>query len=343
MRLLIPNFWNRQRRFVLPKLELRFQAGHRREILAKGCAFNPWCNSHSVGSHRLHQATPPRWPNRDRAYFEHDGFASVFNGDIHNNRSYNRFGHFDERDGRPGGRERQCDDLNDRRQPWHEMRDNRNEPREYRCGEDGFYLFREDGMCYDDEGFCYSFGEDGFYYDVEEGRRYDSGGFACDEYGVRFDYADGPQEDNGGNLDARPLDPGSPRVVRARKTPPRKRVSIVDPVDAEPEDRRRPWRPRPSTSPRAEDEVVDLGEETKPTSHLESLTLYRPPQNRWSDSIQCSIEISLSGPKTTHLKKIRNIRFFPALPRFGHRCPDRNVPSVGHGLYKETLFSTRDV
>lgn len=108
------------------------------------------------------------------------------------------------------------------------------------CGEDGFYLFREDGLCYDDEGFCYTFGNDGFYYDVEEGRRYDSDGFACDEYGVRFDFADGPQEDNGGNLDARPLDPGLPRVVRARKTPPRKRVSIADPADAEPEDRRRP-------------------------------------------------------------------------------------------------------
>jgi hypothetical protein len=184
----------------------------------------------------------PQWPNRDRAYFEHDGFASVFNVDIHNNRSYDRFGHFDERDGRPGGRERQCDDLNVCRQPWHEMRDNRNEPREYRCGEDGFYLFREDGLCYDDEGFCYSFSKEVFYYDVEEGRRYDSGGFACDEYGVRFDYADGPREDNGGNLDARPIDPGSPRVVWARKTPPRKRVSIVEP-DAEPEDRRRPWRP----------------------------------------------------------------------------------------------------
>jgi hypothetical protein len=152
------------------------------------------------------------------------------------------------------------------------MRDNRNEPREYRCGEDGFYLFREDGLCYDDEGFCYSFSKDGFYYDVEEGRQYDSGGFACDEYGVRFDYADGPREDNGGNLDARPIDPGSPRVVWARKTPPRKRVSIVEP-DAEPEDRRRPWRPQPSTSPRAEDEVVDLGEETTPIPHLENLSL----------------------------------------------------------------------
>ena len=34
--------------------------------------------------------------------------------------------------------------------------------------------------------------------------------------------------------------------------------------------------------------------------HLVILTLYRPPQKRWSDSIECSIEISLSGPKTTH-------------------------------------------
>lgn len=72
----------------------------------------------------------PQWPNRDRAQFEHDGFASVFNVDIHNNHSYDRFGHFEERDDRPCGRERQCDDCNDRRQPWHEMRDNRNEPRE---------------------------------------------------------------------------------------------------------------------------------------------------------------------------------------------------------------------
>jgi hypothetical protein len=30
------------------------------------------------------------------------------------------------------------------------------------------------------------------------------------------------------------------------------------------------------------------------------LYLDRPPQNQWSDSIQCSIEISLNGPKTAH-------------------------------------------
>jgi hypothetical protein len=40
-------------------------------------------------------------------------------------------------------------------------------------------------------------------------------------------------------------------------------------------------------------------DQSNDTQH-DTLTLYQPPQNRWSDSIECSIEISLSGPKTTH-------------------------------------------
>jgi hypothetical protein len=67
------------------------------------------------------------------------------------------------------------------------MRDNqpsssrRGDEREYRCGENGFYFYNDDGCCYDDEGYRYPFDKDGFYYDTESGYRYDSGGFLCDE------------------------------------------------------------------------------------------------------------------------------------------------------------------
>lgn len=56
----------------------------------------------------------------------------------------------------------------------------------YFCGDNDFYFFSEDGLCYDAQGFTYRFEEDGFYYDVVSGGRHDSGGFACDEKGVRI-------------------------------------------------------------------------------------------------------------------------------------------------------------
>lgn len=48
----------------------------------------------------------------------------------------------------------------------------------------------------------------------------------------------GPKQTKGVNLDAYTLDPVTPRVVRAKETAPRTRVSIVDVADAEPEERR---------------------------------------------------------------------------------------------------------
>jgi hypothetical protein len=123
-----------------------------------------------------------------------------------------------------------------------------NEVGEYRSGENGFYQYKDNGFCYDDDGFSYRFGEDGFDCDTEEGRRYDSGGFCCDKNGVRVEYVEWPQTSDSFSLGVHPLEPGSPRGVRTRTPLSRKRVNIVDLVDAEPETIRRPWRPRPSVS-----------------------------------------------------------------------------------------------
>lgn len=139
------------------------------------------------------------------------------------------------RDGRED-RERHFDEANDRRRSWHTaMHDDQGEAREYRCGEDGFYLYRDDRLCYDDEGFSYRFGEDDSF------------------------------------------EPGTSRVVSARKSPPRKRVNVVNLTDTEPEDIRRPWRPHASISSRPEEgEVVEAAESTDdtiPTPLVESLIL----------------------------------------------------------------------
>lgn len=64
---------------------------------------------------------------------------------------------------------------------------------------------------------------------------------------MRFDYTDGPKHFKGVNLDAYTLDPVTPRVVRAKETTHRTRVSIVDVADAEPEKRRWPMASSPIT------------------------------------------------------------------------------------------------
>ncbi|KZR99607.1 Uncharacterized protein APZ42_004458, partial [Daphnia magna] len=157
------------------------------------------------------------------------------------------------------------------------MRDDQGEAREYRCGKDGFYLYRYDGICYDDEGFSYRFGEDGFYYDTEEGRPYDSGGFCCDENGVRLEYAEGPQPNESFNLDEHSFVPGTPRVMSARKSPLQKRVNVVDLADTEPEEIRRPLHFRASVSSRPEDsevvEAVESADDTIPTPLVGGLSL----------------------------------------------------------------------
>ena len=94
---------------------------------------------------------------------------------------------------------------------------------------------------------------------------------------MRFDYAEGPQTDNGANSGVNPLETETPRAARGKKTPPRKRVSVVDLAEAEPEETRRPWRPRPSVYSRPEEgEVVEAAEsadDTIPTQLVESLNL----------------------------------------------------------------------
>ncbi|KZR98651.1 Uncharacterized protein APZ42_005832, partial [Daphnia magna] len=167
---------------------------------------------------------------------------------------------------------------NDRRRSWHTaMRDDQGEAREYRCGEDGFYLYRYDGLCYDDEGFSYHFGEDSFYYDTEEGRPYDSGGFCGDENDVRLEYAEGPPPNESFNLGEHTFVPGTPCVVSARKSPLHKRVNVVDLADTEPEEIRSPWRPRASVSSRPEEgevvEAVESVDDTISTPLVGSLSL----------------------------------------------------------------------
>jgi len=79
------------------------------------------------------------------------------------------------------------------------------------------------------------------------------------------------------------------------------------------------------------------------TRHLATLTLYRPRRNRWADSIEFLTESSMSDRDTTHKKKSRNIRFFPAFLSFGHRCPVRNVPTGRYGGIKNHIFKARAV
>ncbi|KAK4004242.1 hypothetical protein OUZ56_005984 [Daphnia magna] len=137
------------------------------------------------------------------------------------------------------------------------MRDDHGEAREYRCGEDSFYLYRYDGLCYDDEGFSYRFGEDGFYYNTEEGRPYDSGGFCCDENDIRLEYAEVPQPNESFSLGEHSFVPGMPRV----KIPTSRTCDVVDLADTEPEEIGHPWRPRASVISRQEEgEVVEAAE-----------------------------------------------------------------------------------
>lgn len=136
--------------------------------------------------------------------------------------------------------------------------DRRGEGSGYRCGENGFYFYADDGFCYDDEGFCYRF-EGGFFYDTEAGNRHDSGGYRCDDRGLRLpEYEEESSEDQAEPLSSthRSRQAGDERDLSyANVEPPRVRKS---PRNTDSGDRRRPWLPSSVCNEVAE---VDLSTE----------------------------------------------------------------------------------
>ncbi|EFX67250.1 hypothetical protein DAPPUDRAFT_115589 [Daphnia pulex] len=74
----------------------------------------------------------------------------------------------------------------------------------YYCGDNDFYFFSEDGLCFAAQCYSYRFEEDGFYYDLVSSGRQDSGGFACYEKGVRIGDSLGTSDEDPGTNDPPP-------------------------------------------------------------------------------------------------------------------------------------------
>ncbi len=123
--------------------------------------------------------------------------------------------------------------------------------RGYRCGENGFYFYCDDGFCYDEVGYSYQFEQDGFYYDTETGYRHDSGGFLCDEKGVRLNRVE-PESFEQGVRFAHPIASAiGPIPPRSEDVPIDIDIDIEEQEEQDDSRRgRRPWVPRRSNSPK---------------------------------------------------------------------------------------------
>lgn len=151
-------------------------------------------------------------------------------------------------------------DVEDRNSPFSDRQDNRpcenewensrcEDANGYRCGEDDFYFFSGDGLCYDEEGFSYRFGRDGFFYDTETGHRFDAGGFSYDSEGRRLPGASmGLSDDE--SLRNAPSSSSNIRPIRAERVfiDPFNQTPILESLDPDQVEENRPWLPSSSNS-----------------------------------------------------------------------------------------------